>query len=210
MGLSRARTYVNRAGSYLYEPPGSVHTLYVPADNLETTETLTVVYGQTEYLGPNGEIVAITNSASNLAAYFEACEASGVPGRQQSSADSPRGRLPARPTDHRPHRPDGPNGDRHRCGRSHRIDRGLDPCRGRRGNRARRAGPGPPGCGCGQVRQAGNDHLAIAADSCDEEDFRRVAHAVTERFGAIDGLMCLVGGVEAEEFGPCHSRDPNL
>jgi 2,4'-dihydroxyacetophenone dioxygenase len=75
----REHDYVNRAGSYLYEPPGSVHTLYVPADNLETTETLTVVYGQTEYLGPKGEIVAITNSASNLAAYFEACEASGLP-----------------------------------------------------------------------------------------------------------------------------------
>ena len=53
-----------------------------------------------------------------------------------------------------------------------------------------------------RLSQMGNDHLAIAADSCDEEDFRRVAHAATERFGAIDGLMCLVGGVEAEEFGP--------
>ncbi|HZP28593.1 MAG TPA: 2,4'-dihydroxyacetophenone dioxygenase family protein, partial [Acidimicrobiia bacterium] len=27
--------YVNRAGSYLYEPPGSVHTLQVPSDNTE-------------------------------------------------------------------------------------------------------------------------------------------------------------------------------
>jgi NAD(P)-dependent dehydrogenase (short-subunit alcohol dehydrogenase family) len=53
-----------------------------------------------------------------------------------------------------------------------------------------------------RLRRAGNDHLAIAADSCDEEDFRRVVQAATERFGAIDGLMCLVGGVEAEEFGP--------
>ena len=43
--------FVNRAGSYLYEPPGSVHTLYVPADNTEVTETLTVVYGRTEYIG---------------------------------------------------------------------------------------------------------------------------------------------------------------
>ena len=42
--------YVNRAGSDLYEPPGSVHTLHVPADNTELTETLSVIYGTTEYL----------------------------------------------------------------------------------------------------------------------------------------------------------------
>jgi NAD(P)-dependent dehydrogenase (short-subunit alcohol dehydrogenase family) len=46
------------------------------------------------------------------------------------------------------------------------------------------------------------DHLAIAADSCDEDDFRRVVRSATERFGAVDGLMCLVGGVEPGEFGP--------
>jgi 2,4'-dihydroxyacetophenone dioxygenase len=76
----REHDYVNRAGSYLYEPPGSVHTLYVPTDNTELTETLTVIYGQTEYLGAGGEIIAITNAASNLAAYLEACAAAGVPG----------------------------------------------------------------------------------------------------------------------------------
>ncbi len=75
----REHDYVNRAGSYLYEPPGSVHTLYVPADNPELTETLTVVYGKTEYFGDDGEVTAVTDAASNLAAYLEACETAGVP-----------------------------------------------------------------------------------------------------------------------------------
>jgi 2,4'-dihydroxyacetophenone dioxygenase len=75
----REHDYINRAGSYLYEPPGSVHTLFVPADNAELTETLTVIYGQTEYLGPDGAVIAVTNAAANLAGYFEACEAAGVP-----------------------------------------------------------------------------------------------------------------------------------
>ena len=47
-----------------------------------------------------------------------------------------------------------------------------------------------------------SDHLAVSADSCDEEDFGRVVRSAIERYGAIDGLMCLVGGVEADEFGP--------
>jgi len=75
----REHPFVNRAGSYLYEPPGSVHTLYVPADNTEVTETLTVVYGSTEYLGEDGEVIAVTDTASNLAMFYESCEAAGIP-----------------------------------------------------------------------------------------------------------------------------------
>ena len=72
--------FVNRAGSYLYEPPGSVHTLSVPADNTEVTETLTVVYGRTEYIGDGGEVIAVSDTASNLAMFYESCEAAGIPG----------------------------------------------------------------------------------------------------------------------------------
>ena len=75
----REHDFVNRAGSYLYEPPDSVHTLYVPADNTEVTETLTVVYGRTEYIGEQGEVVAVSDAASNLAMFYESCEAAGVP-----------------------------------------------------------------------------------------------------------------------------------
>jgi hypothetical protein len=75
----REHDYVNRAGSYLYEPPGSIHTLYVPDDNTEVTETLTVVYGTTEYLDDGGAIVAVSDAATNLEAYYVSCEAAGVP-----------------------------------------------------------------------------------------------------------------------------------
>ena len=71
--------YVNRAGSYLYEPPGSVHTLVVPEDNIELTETLTVVYGTTKYLDADGSVVAVSDAASMLRSYFECCEAAGMP-----------------------------------------------------------------------------------------------------------------------------------
>jgi hypothetical protein len=70
--------YVNRAGSYLYEPPGSVHTLHVPADNAELTETLTVVYGTTEYLDPDGNVIAVSDAEAALRGYFESCEAAGI------------------------------------------------------------------------------------------------------------------------------------
>jgi 2,4'-dihydroxyacetophenone dioxygenase len=70
--------YVNRAGSYLYEPPDSVHTLYVlPGD--ETTETLSIVHGETEYLDGAGDIVSVSNAATNLANYYASCEQAGIP-----------------------------------------------------------------------------------------------------------------------------------
>ncbi len=70
--------YVNRAGSYLYEPPDSVHTLYVLPGG-ETTETLSIVYGETEYLDADGQIVSVSNAATNLANYYESCERAGLP-----------------------------------------------------------------------------------------------------------------------------------
>jgi hypothetical protein len=71
--------FVNRAGSYLYEPPGSVHTLEVLPGNTELTETLTIVHGTTEYLAPDGSIVATSDAASTLRGYYESCEAAGLP-----------------------------------------------------------------------------------------------------------------------------------
>jgi hypothetical protein len=37
------------------------------------------VYGRTEYLDADGAVVAVTDTASNLAAFYESCEAAGVP-----------------------------------------------------------------------------------------------------------------------------------
>jgi NAD(P)-dependent dehydrogenase (short-subunit alcohol dehydrogenase family) len=57
-----------------------------------------------------------------------------------------------------------------------------------------------------RLTDAGRDHLAVVADSCDEDDFRRAADEAVKKYGTIDGLMCLVGGVEADEFGPLLSH----
>ena len=73
----REHEYVNRAGSYLYEPPGSIHTLQVlPGEGI--TETLSIVYGETEYLDEQGRVQSVSNAATNLANYYEACERAGV------------------------------------------------------------------------------------------------------------------------------------
>ena len=76
--LYREHDFVNRAGSYLYEPPGSIHTFYV-LPNDEVTETLSVVYGETEYLDVEGVVTHVSNAGSNLRTYYEACEKVGVP-----------------------------------------------------------------------------------------------------------------------------------
>jgi quercetin dioxygenase-like cupin family protein len=75
----REHDYVNSAGSYLYEPPGSVHTLEVPTSNTEPTETLSIVYGTTEYLATDGSVVTVSDAGTTLRGYYESCEAAGVP-----------------------------------------------------------------------------------------------------------------------------------
>jgi hypothetical protein len=73
----REHDFVNRAGSYLYEPAESVHTFYVlPGDEL--TETLSVVYGETEYLDADGAVIHVGNAETSLRTYYEACEQAGV------------------------------------------------------------------------------------------------------------------------------------
>ena len=71
--------YVNRAGSYLYEPVGSVHTLYVPEENEGLSEVLSIVYGDIEYLDEDGEVLYMSNWKRTMADYFEGCEAAGIP-----------------------------------------------------------------------------------------------------------------------------------
>ena len=70
--------FLNTAGSYLYEPPGSVHTLEVPATNTELTETFSVIYGTTEYLDAAGNVIGVSDAAAALRGYLESCEAAGV------------------------------------------------------------------------------------------------------------------------------------
>jgi 2,4'-dihydroxyacetophenone dioxygenase len=67
--------YVNRAGSFLYEPAGSIHTLQVLEDG---THVWFQVYGANLNLDADGNIESAVDGALTLAAYLMLCEAAGL------------------------------------------------------------------------------------------------------------------------------------
>jgi 2,4'-dihydroxyacetophenone dioxygenase len=67
----------NRAGSYLFEPPGSTHSLKVPDDLRVETDVVFVVYGAMIHFGPKGEVVAIGDAESHLRDWPAALRAQG-------------------------------------------------------------------------------------------------------------------------------------
>ena len=68
--------YVNRAGSFLYEPAGSVHTLQVVEDD---THVWFQMYGANLNLDDAGEVESVSDGASTLAVYRALCEQAGLP-----------------------------------------------------------------------------------------------------------------------------------
>ena len=70
--------YVNRAGSFLFEPAGSVHTLQCIEDD---TRVWFQMYGSNLNLKADGsgDIESISDGAGTLAAYYALCEAQGHP-----------------------------------------------------------------------------------------------------------------------------------
>ena len=71
--------FVNTAGSFLYEPAGSVHTLTVPADNTEPTEVFFAIWGANLNLDADGNVESIIDAGGILQAYYMLCEAEGLP-----------------------------------------------------------------------------------------------------------------------------------
>ena len=67
---------MNRAGSFLYEPAGSVHTLTCIEDN---TRVWFQMYGVNINLDAAGNITGIADGAGTLAHYLAICEANGLP-----------------------------------------------------------------------------------------------------------------------------------
>ena len=68
--------YVNRAGSFLYEPAGSIHTLTVVEDD---TRVWFQIYGANLNLDADGNVESVLDGASALEAYYALCEAEGKP-----------------------------------------------------------------------------------------------------------------------------------
>lgn len=67
--------YVNRAGSFLYEPAGSVHTLQCIEDDTRVWFHMT---GSNLNLGADGQVESITDGAGSLAGYLMLAEAQGL------------------------------------------------------------------------------------------------------------------------------------
>jgi quercetin dioxygenase-like cupin family protein len=67
--------YVNTAGSFLYEPAGSVHTLTVVEDD---TRVWFQMYGCNLNLDADGNVDSVTDGAGTLAAYYALAEAQGL------------------------------------------------------------------------------------------------------------------------------------
>lgn len=71
----REYDFMSSAGSYIFEPAGSVHTLHVPEDNSEPTDVLFVIQGALLYLTPDGEVESVVDAQSIAEAYVALCEA---------------------------------------------------------------------------------------------------------------------------------------
>jgi 2,4'-dihydroxyacetophenone dioxygenase len=67
----------NRAGSYLFEPPGSTHTLKVADDAQGGTDVLFIIYGAMLHLDLEGAIVGVTDAESVLREYPERLRSQG-------------------------------------------------------------------------------------------------------------------------------------
>lgn len=63
----------NRAGSYLFEPAGSVHTLHVPETNDEVTLVSFAIWGANLNLDEDDTVVSVTDAATILRAYQGLC-----------------------------------------------------------------------------------------------------------------------------------------
>ena len=70
--------YINRAGSFLYEPAGSEHTLTVPEDNTEPTDVWFQIYGSNLNLDADDNVESITDAEGIYTAYMAMCEAQGL------------------------------------------------------------------------------------------------------------------------------------
>lgn len=68
---------VNVAGSYIYEPAGSTHTLEAPADNTEPTDAYFIIHGAFINYDADGNYVGYIDAANTRELYVTALERQG-------------------------------------------------------------------------------------------------------------------------------------
>ncbi|MCP5183923.1 MAG: 2,4'-dihydroxyacetophenone dioxygenase family protein [Pseudomonadales bacterium] len=69
---------VNTAGSFLFEPSGSVHTLVIPPDQAGETIVWFQIHGTNLNLDPAGQVVSIADAHNVLVGYRWLCQRSGA------------------------------------------------------------------------------------------------------------------------------------
>jgi len=70
---------VNTAGSYLFEPAGSIHTLTVPEDNEGLTDVWFAIRGANLNLDENGNVTTVIDAGIIRDFYLAMCEQMGLP-----------------------------------------------------------------------------------------------------------------------------------
>ena len=70
---------INRAGSYLFEPAGAIHTLHALADIGEETEIWFAIRGANLNLSDDGKVESVLDAGKILKLYRRECAARGLP-----------------------------------------------------------------------------------------------------------------------------------
>ncbi len=68
---------LNVAGSYLFEPAGSIHTLHVPDTNTEVTDVFFTIHGANLNLDAEGNVTTVIDAGGIRDFYLAMCEADG-------------------------------------------------------------------------------------------------------------------------------------
>ena len=74
------------AGSYLYEPAGSVHTFYCPEDNTEDTVVIAWIEGAQVSFNDDGTFHSVNDAVTDPAPDRDACRRRGGSARSATSA----------------------------------------------------------------------------------------------------------------------------
>lgn len=70
---------VNRPGSYLFEPAGSIHTLHALSENKGPTDVFFAIYGANLNLDEDGKVESVLDAGTVLDIYQAQCEKAGLP-----------------------------------------------------------------------------------------------------------------------------------
>lgn len=68
---------LNKAGSYLYEPAGSIHTLHVPETNEDVTDVWFAIRGANLNLDEEGKVESVIDALAALEIYQGLCQQNG-------------------------------------------------------------------------------------------------------------------------------------